>query len=881
MHSYTQRPAVEWTLSDSSYQKGTVKRETVAYASQYKFQTYLGRTAQVKNGHTRKTIYSYIDEETTFQDLIVYNEDASGSGQENFTPPTYQTTILHVTHSNSTRPSSQSVETATVTRDIEDKYQLDKNFTTEVRITAADTYGSSHKGTSGSSGEKGYSGSVTWDIKSPEPHVTNDTNLSKKVNTKRGTSSHTFGTPQTAYYKEYTTTYSGGQSSIYHTLTYSLATTHTSMPTSSWQIGVSYQTGQHFTGTSSDYEDTNAVTYNGVLRETYTEMSGTSVVQQNSWVSTAHRFGNLEDTVVLMKADRGTDFNLGEMLWVFSLTNLDISATTTGRFTDLFSSVSSDDIIIKEYSKFLTISSSVNCIAISVGSMEMVDSMASDDRTYIATRTSYDGIYYPSSTTSSAYVTATNGATATRKSLVEPNFSTTSKLVFQLPGVSSSVSTFYTETAHTTPASSITVYFHTVAVSSYRSSDSSWETTSRTQSWVSAGELNFAYDKRLKAVSKTHLVSYRATTADEILVSKFHATGTHAVFIGLQKETSMRVLTKQSTQTVSSYYGGLHSYETKYTSIENTGDGSATASEGPIGGSADTGSGSDSGGDATNRGGYTLVYADEVNVTKYTEQRLTPLIERVAIDLNLEILNRVVYRAHPVGWAGFGGSFQGSGLQIWETTTQGLASGSTFGTWQSINLDFMAYAANDLLIGPAVNSPYGVGGQSSSVLSPPAGLQAMMSVAATWVATTSTTQSGGDTTSTFTSRFATHTLRAINPITGVFWTAEALQIDNYYRMLNGEGTAFEGSVGFGLGENVLRESYQVILDAGYVEWTEYASGQSSPANGQSSVGTNGSVSFGVPWSHAIVFRAENIFSARWANGNRINHFSSTPYTPTD
>lgn len=910
MQSYTTRGSANWSISDLIYKKGTYKSETNFNSSGQKLITYATRTAGGNAGATKKTVYGHTidDSVTKFENVITKIETLAG--YENHTPATYSTTYLHITYSNSTRPGSQSVETLTATRDYENNNLIERSAITKNEMTGAETYSSSSQEIAGTGKEKGASGTANWNIVFPEgttPSLTSST--SKKIYTGSGTSSHTFTRKATAYYKDYTTTYPDGQVSNFYTSSYTVSASVSSDPTSSWRIWVSYQTGQPWTGISSDAESTNAVTYSDADRETYTKMVGTRVSPELTWPYTAAGVSWLKDTVVLMNANRGTDFNLGGILWVFSLTNLEVSASTTGLFSDIFSSRSGAQIIIGEFSKFETFSSVVSGIAISVGTAEETDSMGSS-QTYIGSRTSYDGVYFPSSTRSSSYKTGTatgtagSSQTSTRKSLVQPDFFTTGVHTFDLAEVYASQSTYFTETDHTAPRASITIYTHLNYRSTYRQSDSSWITEAFTENWVSSISSTFRRDQRYKAATKTHLVSYRSTIQDEILISKFYITGeitsvyvdftggtrgigTEAYYLGMQKATSVRVITKERRATISTYDGDLHEYLSQYTST-GSGDGKSTASGGgatATGGGTVTGTATGGGTTADNETGmtgYTYIYADAVNVTLYTEQRLQPLIEKLAVNVKFGNGNRVLYRALPIGWAGFGGTFNPAGVNVWRNTTQGLAAGSTFHTSQSIDFPYFVSAVQDVAMLPAVSLVEAYGGHRFKVISPPSGLSAVMSVAATWVSAMSTSRNGLGTTTTLTSAFATHTLSAVDPIKGNFWKEELLKIDNSFRVVDGLYGSFHGSVGFGLGQNVLRQSYQVILDAGYVEWTEYSSQQSEGGIGRSSSGSNGTVSFSVPHDRAIVFRAEDIFSVSWGYGSdATNHFFSTPYNPDE
>ena len=667
------------------------------------------------------------------------------------------------------------------------------------------------------------------------------------------------------------------------------------MPTSSWATFYGTSTDQPATRLSYDEEASNAVIYGADTTANYTHLSGTDTVDDTSWVRTDHYFNGLEDTVVLLNANRGTDFNLSGVLWKFALETLAPDASSDGRFTDLFASVAGNTVTIREFSKFQTVICAMSGITISVGTSIYTDETGG---TFTHSRTSYNGIFYPTVTEVSMDTDGVAHNYTLPPVMTVPDFRK-----FVIAGVESTLSTYYTETDHTSPAVSLTLFTHTVQTSEYRRSDSSWITGSQTATWVSATSSTFARDARHQAATTTHRVSFRGTTTDEILASKFSVTGTiteiltddtggttglgtYAVYLGMQKMTTTRVISLERTDTISTHLASLHRDLRQYTSFFEAND---TAHLGGTDGTDEAtyeepdGSGGSrtQSHQAVHKSFFSEIWADEIFVTIFDEHRLGPSIYGKPLNFNSTEANRAVFRVLPVGWAGFGGSFEASSLTVCRTTTEGLLAGSTFSSNQKVWLDGSVSAAPSVSM-MAVHSGITIGGgaESASLISTPSAMTSVVSIAVTW---TSTTQTGSATSQTaVTSHLATHTLAVTDPIIGDFWTSVPMTIDNGFRTGLDPDGSFAGVVGFGLGANVVRSTYQVILDAGYVAWTEYSGQQSTAGAGGSSSGSNGSVSFAVPWSHAIVFRAENMLTAKWERGaQNDNYFFSLPYLPAE
>lgn len=885
MLTFTIRPTVNWTISYSSYQKGTIKElySNTTYASQGTTSPHSERVGVTDYGHTQdnvdaRTFRSLREShygESGFSYIDITDRSATASGAVFYDP---STGVVH--HAADSGPPPVASYNEAVTYDYTQAYTLDEGFTEHDYQTLGDTYRASTRGTTATRHEVSEGPGGGYDTAKTDT-VTDISTLPATTYTQNGTSFHIITEAQTAYYKEYTATFSDGIINFVSTSTYTLATTHTSMPTSSWNTCMSYISDQPTTRLSYDEVDSNAVTYAADTTANYTHLSGTSTVNDTTWLRTNHYFDGLEDTVILMNANRGTDFNLSGVLWKFALSALAYNSSSAGRFTDLFESVEGDTITIADYSRFDTVSVEMSGITISVGTAIYTDETGGTHTHY---RTSYNGVYYPTVTSVS-----TDSTGGTHNYTLPPVITTSDSRTFNLSGVASLLSTYYTETDHTSPVVSQTLFTHTVQTSEYRRSDSSWITGTTTSTWVSATVSTFARDKRYQPATTTHRVSYRGTTTDEILVSKFSVTGTITVYLGMEKKTTTRVISLERIDTISTYHANFHEELRQYTStaayddVEYLGGGDSDhpATYDEPDGSGGTRNRTHAG---VNRGSSIEVWADEIDVTKYTEYKLGPKIYRKPINFNYTQENRAVFRALPVGWAGFGGSFDASELSVWRTTTEGLQAGSTFSSDQRVFLIGPVSAVN-LVNMFAIHSKIAIGGgaERASIISIPDGMTSNISIAATWTSTTATTKLGGGTTSTITSRFATHTIAVTDSIGGSFWTSEAMNIDNGYRVGLDPNGSFAGSVGFGVGKNVMESSYQIILDAGYVEWTEYSERDSSGVGATGSAsGSNGSVSFSVPWSHAIIFKAENLLTVKWERGvENENYFFSLPYLPTE
>lgn len=879
MDTFTIRPVTDWSVSFSTYWKGTWKQlySNTTSASQGLTAPAYSHTDATGEGFTSDATdgrFLASREETEYGELGFTNAGGSNAsfaatGTQAFDPSTYSSHVL----SDSGPPSSASYDT-TLTRDWSSAFNGTTGFSTRLAQTNGDTYGSETRGTSHSWRDVSSGSGSSYDTTSPGPTVTDNATLAATTRTASGSSSQYTTEQQTAFYSIFTSTASDGFFNGISTSSYTIPTTHTGQLSSSWNTCGTYLSELAATRTDQDGDSSHAITYTADITARYTTLAGTSTVDQTTFVRTNYLFQDLEDTVCLLNAGRDSDFNLSGLLWTFALTGLDATASTTGRFSDLYQSASGNTVTVSDYKKFSTISVQMSGITLSVGSASSLDSTGG---TVTYDRTSYNGSFYPDQS-----LTSTDSTGGTHAYTLPPVMTESTLRTFDLSGVSSMESTWTTHS--TNPPASTTIFTHEAVTSTYRESDSSWITGTVSSSWVSASSNSFGKHVLYQPATTTSKVSYRGTTADELLISSFSVTGsvtsvstdgtggtqglgTSAVYLGMVKRTSSRVITLERTDTVSIWDSRFHREISQYGSTSSSGttlnNASATGTD-PVPLFTDV-----------NEQGETQSWGDELNVTAYSEHRLGAVVYHQPINDNHPALNEARFRALPVGWCGFGGSFTVTDLTVARTTSEGLLAGSTF-SGQHVSLQGIAEAAAGVSFVPVGRLLTIAGGAArASIISVPSVMTSVISIAATW---TSTTQTGSATSETaVTSRLATHTIGLADVITGDFWTSEALTVNSHYRADVGFGD-FAGSGGYGIGQNILESSYQVIVDAGHVEWTEYSGSQSTAALTSSASSSDGRVSFTVPWSHAIVFSAEPILTIKWEPGASNHHFFfSTPY----
>ncbi len=877
MQSFTIRPDTEWSVSETSYQMGTYKqifnvtinRSQGLTADHFEGDgiTAVGGTSDFVEGTVTNRLFETNRGRQGATYIHIQDDTASATQVHNFDPSTASEHI----------PADGTNESSDVTHTFDYTAGFTRNnFLTErEEWVFSDTFFSVTRGTSANWIEVSEGPSGAYETAKTDPTVTDETDITATTHTFNGASTKYTTEDQTAYYKDFTATFTDGEINVFTISTFTLSTTHTSMPSSSWQTGYSLLTGQETTRLDYNEDSSNAVTYNADITDFYTSLDGTSTVNETSFVHTGHWFTDLKDTVVLMNANRGKDFKRGGKLWVFDMLDLPETGSTTGRFSDIYSSRGGETITIEDFRKWLTESIAESGITLSVGT---TTSENSDGASFTFTVTSSNGSWFPNQT-----LTSTDSTGGSHTYTAAPILTTADSRTFDLHGVESTLHTYYSESEHTDPAVSETIFTHTAYTSSYRQSDSSWITGTTTSTWVSDTVSSFARNVLHSPATTTHVVSYRGTTADTILVSLFSVTGsitstitdehggttgvgTNAVFLGMAEKTSSRVLTLERTETISTYMEKFHRYLSQYTSEAS--EGTTLNYEGTDPGQPFT---------QVDNGGTTRIYADELNMTQYSQFHLGPEIYKKPKNYNENVVNEARFRCYPNGFAGFGGSFNNGALAVHRTTTEGLHRGQTFSSDQHVFLGGFVSIADGVSMIPIFKGMDIYGGfESASIISIPKGIESIISIAATWTSTTKTGRASSDT--AVTSRFATHTIKLKDSISGEFWKVEPMTVDNGYQDEFDVAGVFAGSCGHGVGENFMRSSYRVILDAGYVEWTEYSGQKSTGGITKSASGSNGSVSFSVPWSHAIVFRAENLLTVKWEKGeDDFNFFFSYEY----
>lgn len=600
------------------------------------------------------------------------------------------------------------------------------------------------------------------------------------------------------------------------------------------------------------------ITYSADYRSTATTTSpifGTTfTVGHSTATTTNHAWSPLENTVCLMNGNRnGDDYNLGNQLWVFSLGSLNATASTAGRFTDLFSSVSSATRTLSDYQKFTTSSVGVTAITVSFNTTAVTSWTVTGFTA--GTGTNPDTVH-TASTNVTVSTTWKNGATWDSYShyvsgtshLISgaaSNYSTAT-LTFSLGDVSTSL---HTETVGS-PVSTIsdTHFFGTYQETGY--TDSGWTSTTSTMGFAGSSTTESHLALHSPATT-TQMIDARSTTTDETLISKFSSVGTDWHVVGLSKTTTTRVFTAPVSTTRSVWLDELNPEVENYTTN--------SVSTFVPNGSVDT----------------NFSMSESVAVTYRTENRRLPNTWSNAYESWTSFyteLDNAWHRGPAFGYGGPGGDFTQSSLPVYLSVSIGLAGGGAFGT-QTLGTGNLptALAYSGVTFFPD-RADYPItlpaGAARAKYVSRISSLGQTASVAVTW---TTTTASG---TSTITSSTAaTYTVAGVSSISGSFYRELPLTFNT--SDIRG-GAPFRG--GYALGENALASDYTVRIDGGFVAWTAFSSDSSVSSGSTSS--TAGSVTFTVPASLAIVLSVEPIISMSWG-GDRGDHFrSSVPYFPT-
>lgn len=647
----------------------------------------------------------------------------------------------------------------------------------------------------------------------------------------------------------------GFYQSQWSTRTYSIPTvtnpTQTQTSTSSWLMEISGLTLPSTQGTSANEV---AITY---AEEFLTNNTREVVIGTDSYTApvtseavTQHHFGKMIDTVVLMHAGRNQgDYKLGDMLWSFSLTALPATGSTTGRFTDLFASESAARVTIPDYQKYSTHSVAVTAITSSNNTTQVSTStrtapeIESDPSAGTAKTTTIISTTWMNGVTWNEYETYFSGSETRRRPAIS-NISTATHTV-SIGEVGSSVHTFN----HGDPVSigSLTHWTHTVQETVYDSVNSSWTSATVTAEFGSAS----SYSEPYLALFSPHRITIdilsRKTRLDDLLVPSWSkgmsGTDSFLSFLGSVRTSSTHVFGVASTATVNEYAAEFHVYVAIYeTSSTQT---------------------FENGGEVTS-----FTRSDGQALTHRTERRLTPEIWAAPFILT-EGLNVAWFKALPYGYAGFGGDFTAANLDVHTSVAAGLLTGEVFAGQSVATGALPTVSFYEGVTGFPVRTDFSFtlpGAARASYISRMDGV-GTASMAVTW---TSTTVSEGSTLTV--SRLATHTLAGEGVIEGDFWRQEPINF-------NSSGQ-FHLLGGYAIGDNNLANSYEVRIGSGFCQWTEYATSQSSATVTKSASGSNGSVSFTVAASNAIVLSVEPIFTAQWGGGGDVPFFfSSTPHVP--
>lgn len=615
------------------------------------------------------------------------------------------------------------------------------------------------------------------------------------------------------------------------------------------------------TGYNSSASSTTGTNSSGTI-------SGSFSVPVTNETVTNHAYSQKVDTVILMKGGRNLeDYNLGEMLWKFSRSDIAASASSAGRFTDFYHSTGSPTVTISDFEKYSTFSVAATEISVSQNTSTSTTSTITGtlpatftaSTSTIVMLTSKNGTRWNEYSTINVTNTTGGGTstgTVTGIGLTEAssNFRTES-YVFGVGAVGTSLSTY--TFASTGSVYSETIFTHSIQVTGY---NDSFQWTSSTETAL-FGTSSFT-ESRLalwNSTSSTIEIASRATSLVSVFINSYSSylvgTDTNYFYLGKVSTQSTRVF-ESSYVTSRSIYESLYNPEI---------DRFTTVSSRTIDGGAE---------------GETSAVSDEMKLTYYTKYRLQPAINTTPNGFgdgfsgdgsNYDIAR---FSVLPYGYAGFGGTFEASALAVKFTVEAGLVGGSAF-SGQSMQFEELptvsAYPGVTLYpVDPGLTFDMPGAARASYV----AALSSIgtATVAVTWTSTTTATTSSG-TASQVTSRLATYTLAGVSSIGGTFFSEENLSIHSE--------ESFQLIGGYAVGDNNLGHPYTVVARSGFAQWTEYSAGQSTASASFSTSGSNGSVSFTVAGNNAIVFQIEPIFTANWTDAGEIPfYFSSTPHVRT-
>lgn len=800
MDSFTTRPPEQWTVPSTTYQVGSSTASTANFATGFGSTaipystaidgTTMGQTTASELGSGRYGVTVRASNRTSFQ-----------TGETAFTSASQSSTSAGSTDTGGNQSASNFSSSGATWL-----LQATENDTSSATFRATSSQRSFQSSISYASAGAGSSTALPGTLSSTA------SGPSTTLRTFSGTASSY--TTQSEYINISTITTGSGDGvigGIFTTESFTLATTTTSQPSSSWQTVYTVLSAQATTYTTAATDD--------VTHQNDITIAGTAT----SNLRTSYAFGTiLQDTVFLMMGNRGPqDVSRGEILWSFSHGLMATDSTTAGPFTALYASTSAGTITIADYRKFESSSAAVTAVSIS---SSVVTITGTGSPTY-QSRISSNGSYYSTSTITTTSGTSTGTTTSA-------DTATTYSQSWSLGDIG------VTGTSFT----------HTAYLSGYETSLSAWTSGTTSSIWGFQTSGTSTRPVVFSSTVTTTALSLRSTTADSILFSSFTTTGTGTdtvrIFLGSVSTTTSRFYSTDSTFTRATYPAEFHS----------------TASQFVV----------------TDSNATTITQSDSFAITRWTERRLFPNIKARPGDDNIPALDEVRHRCYPLGFAGFGGGFTASALSVHLTTAQGLDAGSTFEE-VTITPPATAEAVRGVSFFPVPSSArFGglAGAAATSLLSVPASMTNVVSIAATWTSTT-----GPSSATSVTSRFATHTIGVVSAITGEFWTAEPFTVNSAFRTELAPYYGGTASGGFVAGDNILGNTYQVLARAGQFAWTAFSSTQSTAAVAGSSSSSAGSVAITIPASHAIVFSMEPILTAAWSLNGIHSIFSSAPHPP--
>jgi len=564
-------------------------------------------------------------------------------------------------------------------------------------------------------------------------------------------------------------------------------------------------------------------TFNTNSKLTYPYTTSTQG-SDSTFTKTNHLISPYDDTVILANAGKTiSNYNIGNQIWTFSKYYINLTSSSSGRFSDFFVSYDSNYIEVKNQSKFSTKSIAGTAITYSRNTRATTYSGGSITRTF----ESYNGIEY----------TATNN-------------SKTETITKNIGDVSTSITSYGTNTG--------IQFYSTIQISGYDSLNSFTIGTTTEGAYTSSSTI--VVNKFWNSAQSTESGYSRKTTTDEILYSSYLTSGTDSSFVGFKKTTTTNAYLVETTFTYPFWDIQLNPIISRYTSSYSN-------------------SYSFTNGVSTE--GNSI--GETINLKLWTITNISP---RIWTNSPIYQENVAVYKSPPIGYAGFGGNFNQSNLSVYQSISIELIGGGTYGTEQTLNSYDLptALAYDNVTIFPdsiySSNHPYGA--YLMRYISTNDSIGGRL-IGITWSTTSQTNYTlkditGGTTattTQTIVVKPATYSVSPVGLITGDFYSSGEITFNTSDVRMNNN---FSG--GYALGNNAIGNDYTVSLGSGYVEWTAYNS-TGSVSSAQSSE-SNGSISFTVPSSLAIVFNAEPILSISWTEGNDyLDHISqSYQYFPT-